>query len=59
LAQLRRDIDGSVHRSVHGHVGWRSTGEVWQPGARAVIALAMAVERAEVKPEPVELLGWL
>jgi hypothetical protein len=24
-----------------------------------VVALAMAVERAEVKPEPVRLLGWL
>jgi len=24
-----------------------------------VIALAMAVERAEFRPEPVELLGWL
>jgi hypothetical protein len=25
----------------------------------AMIALAMAVERAEQKPAPVELLGWL
>jgi hypothetical protein len=25
----------------------------------AVIALAMAVERAQFKPEPVELLGWV
>ena len=25
----------------------------------AMIALAMAVERAEFRPEPVELLGWL
>jgi hypothetical protein len=25
----------------------------------AMIALAMAVERAEHQPEPVELLGWL
>jgi hypothetical protein len=24
-----------------------------------MIALAMAVERAEHKPEPVELVGWL
>jgi phage terminase large subunit-like protein len=24
-----------------------------------VVALAMAVERAEMKPEPVELVGWL
>jgi len=25
----------------------------------AIIALAMAVERAEQQPEPVQLLGWL
>jgi hypothetical protein len=25
----------------------------------AVVALAIAVERAEQKPEPVSLLGWL
>jgi hypothetical protein len=25
----------------------------------AVVALAMAVERAEQRPEPVRLLGWL
>jgi hypothetical protein len=25
----------------------------------AMIALAMAVERAEHKPEPVQLVGWL
>jgi hypothetical protein len=25
----------------------------------AVMALAMAVERAEQKPEPVRLIGWL
>jgi len=25
----------------------------------AIIALAMAVERAEHRPEPIELLGWL
>jgi hypothetical protein len=27
--------------------------------ATAVIALAMAVDRAEQRPEPVRLLGWL
>jgi hypothetical protein len=25
----------------------------------ALIALALALERAEAKPEPIELLGWL
>jgi hypothetical protein len=39
--------------------GWRL--EKVHPTANidAVIALAMALERAEAKPEPVALLGWL
>jgi hypothetical protein len=43
----------------HSGRGWR----IDKPNPRAnigsMIALAMAVERAEQKPEPVELLGWL
>jgi hypothetical protein len=36
--------------------GWRDS----SPASRAsMIALAMAVERAEHKPAPVDLLGWL
>jgi hypothetical protein len=30
-----------------------------KPNPRAIIALAMGVERAEEKLEPVQLLGWL
>jgi hypothetical protein len=43
----------------------RATGRGWRldkssRGAQidAVIALCMAVERAQYKPEPVRLLGW-
>ena len=43
----------------HSRRGWR----IDKPGARmridAIIALCMAIERAEEKPAPVELLGWL
>ena len=33
--------------------------ELARHASDAIIALAMAVERAEHRPEPVELLGWL
>lgn len=43
----------------HSRRGWR----IDKPGPRvqidAMIALCMAVERAEQRPEPVELIGWL
>jgi phage terminase large subunit-like protein len=43
----------------HSRRGWR----IDKPNPRinidGIIALCMAVERAEFKPEPVELLGWL
>jgi len=43
----------------HSRRGWR----IDKPNSRsnndAVVALAMALERAEYQPEPVELLGWL
>ncbi len=29
------------------------------PRRHAIVALCMAVERAEFQPEPVEILGWL
>ena len=39
--------------------GWRLERAHRSAPIDAVIALAMALERAERKPEPVELLGWL
>jgi hypothetical protein len=43
----------------HSRRGWRISKPDDRTHIDGVIALAMAVERAEVKPEPVELLGWL
>jgi hypothetical protein len=39
--------------------GWRIDKAESRQQIDAVIALAMAVEQAERKPEPVKLLGWL
>ena len=56
-AQLARHAADAIAR--HSRRGWR----IDKPNARtnidAIIALCMAVERAEHRPEPVELLGWL
>jgi hypothetical protein len=43
----------------HSRRGWRIDKPNPRANIDAVIALAMAVERAEQVPEPVELLGWL
>ena len=43
----------------HSRRGWRIDKPNPRANIDAMIALAMAVERAEFKPEPVELLGWL
>jgi hypothetical protein len=39
--------------------GWRIDKPHGRAQIDALIALAMAVERAEQRPEPVRLLGWL
>jgi phage terminase large subunit-like protein len=56
-SELARHATDAIAR--HSRRGWR----IDKPNARtnidAIIALAMAVERAEHRPEPVELLGWL
>jgi hypothetical protein len=39
--------------------GWRIDKPQPRANIDALIALAMGVERAEQKPEPVRLLGWL
>jgi phage terminase large subunit-like protein len=42
-----------------GPRGWRIDKAHGRVQIDALIALAMAVERAEARPEPVRLLGWL
>ncbi|MEJ7826311.1 MAG: hypothetical protein WKF48_12830 [Solirubrobacteraceae bacterium] len=55
--QLARHATNTIAR--HSRRGWR----IDKPNPRAhndaMIALCMAVERAEHRPEPIELLGWL
>ncbi|MBA3406872.1 MAG: hypothetical protein H0U06_02230 [Solirubrobacterales bacterium] len=60
------DDVGLAERFVHHSVcsvrrrrGWRIDKPNPRANIDAIIALAMAVERAEQKPEPVALLGWL
>ena len=43
----------------HSRRGWRIDKPSPRTHIDAMIALCMAVERAEHRPEPVELLGWL
>jgi len=55
--QLARHATNTIAR--HSRRGWR----IDKPNPRAhndgIVALAMALERAEHRPEPIELLGWL
>jgi phage terminase large subunit-like protein len=55
--ELARHASEAIAR--HSRRGWRIDKRNPRANIDAVIALAMAIERAEVKPEPVELLGWL
>jgi phage terminase large subunit-like protein len=43
----------------HGRRGWRIDKAERSTNVDAVVALAMAVERAEARPEPARVLGWL
>ena len=43
----------------HSRRGWRISKPDDRTHIDGIVALAMAVDRAEFKPEPVELLGWL
>jgi phage terminase large subunit-like protein len=43
----------------HSRRGWRISKPDDRTHIDGIVALAMAVERAEHRPEPVELLGWL
>jgi len=63
--RLRHPNDPELNRHVAHAVakktarGWRLDKVKSGDQIDAVVALAMAVERAEAKPEPVELVGWL
>jgi phage terminase large subunit-like protein len=43
----------------YGRRGWRIDKPRKEINIDAIVALAMAVDRAEHKPAPVELVGWL
>jgi hypothetical protein len=55
--ELARHASEAIAR--HSRRGWRIDKPNPRSNIDAVIALAMAVERAEQKPEPVALLEWL
>ncbi|MDP9376829.1 MAG: terminase large subunit [Actinomycetota bacterium] len=55
--QLARHASDAIAR--HSRRGWRIDKPNPRANIDAMIALAMAVERAEHKPAPVEVLGWL
>jgi phage terminase large subunit-like protein len=57
VRELARHAADAIAR--HSRRGWRIDKPNPRANIDAVIALAMAVERAEQVPEPVELLGWL
>lgn len=43
----------------HSRRGWRIDKAARSDSIDAVIALAMAVERAEARPEPARVLAWV
>ncbi len=55
--ELARHAANAIAR--HSRRGWRIDKPTPRTNIDAIVALCMAVERAEHKPEPVELLGWL
>ena len=55
--ELARHASDAIARD--SRRGWRIDKPNPRVNIDAIVALAMAVERAEHKPEPVELLGWL
>jgi phage terminase large subunit-like protein len=55
--ELRQHAASAIAR--HSRRGWRIDKLQRSDNNDAVIAMCMALECAEAKPEPVELLGWL
>ena len=56
---LDRHVAQAVARQVPGGRGWRLDKSDHAAQIDAVVALAMAVERAEVRPAPMRLVGWV
>jgi phage terminase large subunit-like protein len=56
-SELARHASDAIAR--HGRRGWRIDKPRKEINIDAIVALAMAVDRAEHQPAPVELLGWL
>jgi hypothetical protein len=55
--QLRAHAHAAIAR--HSRRGWRLDKSNRADNIDAVVALAMALERAEQPREPVRLLGWI
>lgn len=55
--ELRQHAAAAIAK--HSGRGWRIDKANRSDSVDAIVALAMALERAEHRPEPVELLGWL
>ena len=55
--ELANHVAGTIAKQTGR--GWRLEKSERQAQIDALIALAMAVERAEARPAPVRLLGWL
>ncbi len=56
---LDRHVAQAVARQVPGGRGWRLDKSDHAAQIDSVIALGMAVERAEVRPAPMRLVGWV
>lgn len=55
--ELRQHAAAAIAR--HSGRGWRVDKARRSDNVDAIIALAMAFDRAEWRPEPAELVGWL
>lgn len=55
--ELRSHVGAAIAR--HSRRGWRIDKANRSDNVDAVVALAMALERAEYRLEPVQLVGWL
>ena len=59
IVKQRLTLPDDPQLARHSRRGWRIDKPSPRTHIDAMIALCMAVERAEHEPEPVELLGWL
>lgn len=52
-------LHASAAVAKHSRRGWRLDKGARIDNIDAVVALAMAIERVESKPEPPQILGWV